>query len=84
MKIPSPEPILESQPRHLLEISPIGREKKRIIGRGDAGHLQIHGTDLGARFAEVAKGQDEDGSRSSKRLPPPLFPPGGGPSPAML
>jgi hypothetical protein len=35
------EPILESQPRHFLEISPIGREKKCIIGHRDAGHLQV-------------------------------------------
>ena len=49
------EPILESQARHFLEISPIGREKKCIIGHGDAGHLQIHRTDFDVRFAETAE-----------------------------
>ena len=49
------EPILESQPRHFLEISPIGREKKGIIGHRDAGRLKIHGTDFDARFAEAVE-----------------------------
>jgi hypothetical protein len=49
------EPILESEPRHFLEISPIGREKKYIIGHRDACHLQIHGTDFDARFAEAVE-----------------------------
>ncbi len=49
------EPILESQPRHFLEISPIGREKKYIIGHRDAGHLQILGTDFDARLAEAVE-----------------------------
>jgi hypothetical protein len=33
------EPILESQPRHFPETSPIGREKKSMIGHRDAGYL---------------------------------------------
>ena len=49
------EPILESQPRHFLEISPIGREKKGVIGHRDAGHLQIHGADFDARLAEAVE-----------------------------
>ena len=49
------EPILESQPRHFLEISPIGREKKCVIGHRDAGHLQIHGADFDARLAEAVE-----------------------------
>ncbi len=49
------EPILESQPRHFLEVSSIRREKKCIIGHRDAGHLQIHRTDFDARFAEAGE-----------------------------
>ncbi len=49
------EPVFESQSRHFLEVSPIGREKKCVIGHRDAGHLQIHRTDFDARFAEAVE-----------------------------
>jgi hypothetical protein len=49
------EPILESQPRHFLEIPAIGRKKEGVIGHRDAGHLQIHRTDFDARFAEAVE-----------------------------
>ena len=35
------EPILESQPRHFLEIAPIGREQQGIIGQRDRRNFQI-------------------------------------------
>lgn len=47
------EPILESQPRHFLEISTIGGEKECLIGDRDAGHLEIHGADFDTRSAEA-------------------------------
>jgi hypothetical protein len=35
------EPILESQPRHFLEIAPIGREQKGVAGQRDRRNFQI-------------------------------------------
>ena len=49
------EPILESQPRHFLEIPTIGREQQGITGHRDAGYFQIHGGDFHSRFAEAVE-----------------------------